>query len=169
MLPMFNPWEQLFLRGPIASQFVSDDDSAGKTEWFQQLAEELLRGSFVVMTLHQDTKDLTACIHCSPQVILLAFNGDHNLVKMPFISRLGATANLIGILLSKLFAPLPNRFVRHLNAAIEHHFLDVTVAQRKGEVEPDTGTNDLDGKPMVFVTDAHGLALTDADEGYHKS
>jgi hypothetical protein len=30
-------------------------------------------------------------------------------------------------------------------------------------------TNDLNRKAMVFVTDAHGLALTDADKDYHEN
>ena len=89
---------------------------------------------------------------------------------MPFISGLGATAtNLVRVDLSKFFAPLANRLVGHLNAAIEHHFLDIPIAQREGVGEPDAVTNDLDGKAMVLIADAYGLALTDADEGYHKS
>ena len=97
-------------------------------------------------------------------------NRDHNLVKMPLVSRLGATAtNLIGVGLSKFFAPFTNGLVGDLNAAIKHHFFDVAVAQRKGLIEPDTVTNDLDRKSMIFVADAHGLALTNADKGYHKS
>ena len=52
---------------------------------------------------------------------------------------------------------------------VEPHFLEVAIAQREGVGEPDVVTNDLDGKAMVLIADAHGLALTDADEGYHKS
>ena len=89
---------------------------------------------------------------------------------MSLVSRLGATAtNLIRILLSKLFAPFADRFVGHLNAAIEHHFLNVAVAQREVVIEPDAVTNDLDGKSVVFVIDAHGRALQDAGKAYHKS
>jgi hypothetical protein len=170
VLPVFDTWNQLFFGRPIASEFVGDDDPRGKTGRFQQLAKELLRRSLVAMTLHEDIEDLTLCLHGSSQVILLVFDGDHPLVQMPFISRLGATMpNLMGVSLSKLFTPFADGLIRHLNAPIEHHFLDVAVAQRKGVVEPDTVTNDLNGKAVIFVTDAHSLALTDADKGYHKS
>ena len=83
---------------------------------------------------------------------------------------LGPTAtNLIGICLSELSAPFADGFIRHLNAPIEHHFLNVAVAQREGVVEPDAVANNLDGKSVVFVADADGITLTDADKGYHKS
>jgi len=170
VLSMFNAWNQLFLHRPIASEFVGDDDSGGKASRLQQFTEELLRRSLVAMRLHQDIEDLTLCIDSALQVILRPFDCDHDLVQMPFIRRFGATAtNLIRILLSKLFAPFADGLIGHLNAAIEHHFLDVAVAQREGVVKPDTVTNDLNRKAMVFVTDAHGLALTDADKGYHES
>lgn len=52
---------------------------------------------------------------------------------------------------------------------VEHRFLDIVIAQRKGGVEPDTVANNFDGKAMVLVADAHGLALTGVGKGYHKS
>ena len=122
------------------------------------------------MMLHQNIKDLTVRIDGAPEVILLAFDSDYNFVKMPFVSRLGATAtNLIGVGLSKLFAPFADRFVGDLDAPIEHRFLDVSIAQRKGVVEPDTVTDDLDRKSVVLVADVHRLALTDADKVHHES
>ena len=98
VVPMFDAWNQFLLSGPIASEFVGDDDSGGETSRFQQFAEEFLRRAFIAMTLHQDVEDLTVGIHRSPEVIRLPLNGDHNLVKMPLVSRLGATAtNLINV------------------------------------------------------------------------
>ena len=168
--PVFDPWNQVFLSGPIASEFVGDDDSGGETSRFQQFAKEFLRRSLVAVALHQDIKDLIVGIHGSPEVVLLAFDSDYDLIEMPLVSRLGATAtNLIGIGLRKLFTPLADRFVGDLDASIEHHFLAIAKAEGKGVVEPDAVTNDLDGKSVVFVADAHSLALTDADKDYHES
>ena len=136
------------------------------TSGLQQFAKELVCRSLVAMTLHQNIEDLTVGIDGPPEVILLAFDREHDLIEMPLISRLGATAaNLIGICLSKLFAPLADGFIRYLDTPIEHHFLDISVAQRKRVIEPNTVTNNLNRKTMVFVTDAHGLALIDADKG----
>ena len=122
------------------------------------------------MQRHRDIEDLPFGIHGPPEVVRLTLNRDHNLIKMPLVSRLRATAtNLIRVGSSKLFAPLAARFVGHLNAPIKHHFLDVAKAEWEGVVEPDTVANDFDGKAVVLVADAHGLALTDADKGYHES
>ena len=71
--------------------------------------------------------------------------------------------------LSKLFAPFADRFIGDLNAPIKHHLLDVAKAEWEGVVEPDAVTNDLNRKAMVFIADAHGLTLTDADKDYHES
>jgi len=102
VLPVFNAWDQRFFSRPIASQFVGDNDSGGKTRQFQQFAEEFLRRSLVAMRLHEDIEDLTVCIHGPPQVILLTFNRDHDLVQMPLVGRLGTTTtNLMGVGLSK--------------------------------------------------------------------
>ena len=38
---------------------------------------------------------------------------------------------LVRVLLSEFLTPFPNRFIRHLDPAIQHHFLNVPVAQRK--------------------------------------
>jgi hypothetical protein len=126
---MFDTWNQFFLGRPIASQFVGDNDSEGKTRRFQQFAKELVRRSFITMTLHQNVDDLPVGIYGPPEVILLAFNRNYDFVQMPLVRRFGATAtNLIRILLSKLFAPFTDHFVGHLNTLIEHHCLDVAVA-----------------------------------------
>jgi len=58
VLSMFDAWNQFFLRRPIASEFVSDDDPGGKASGLKQFAEELLRRSLIAMTLHQDIKGL---------------------------------------------------------------------------------------------------------------
>ena len=79
---------------------------------------------------------------------------------MPFISGLGTTpTELIGIDLSKLEAPFPNCFVGNADAAIEHHFVDILEAKRKGVVQPDAVGDDLGGETMPLVTGTHSLSL----------
>lgn len=51
-----------------------------------------------------------------------------HLVKMPFVGDVRTLAlHLIRVLLSEFLAPFSNRFVGHLNAAIEHLLLDIPV------------------------------------------
>ena len=169
VLLVVNAWKQCFLSRTIASQFVGDNDSRGKAGRFEQLAEELLGRSFVTMALHRDIENLIVGIHDPSTVVPLPLNGNHNLVKMPFISGLGTTVNLIRVNLSKFAAPLADGLVGHFNAPIKHHFLDIPVAQWEGVIEPDTVTNNFNGKSVVFVADAYGLALTDAARAHHES
>ena len=50
-----------------------------------------------------------------------------------------------------LAQPLPNRFVRHDDAAFGQQILDVAEAQAKAVVEPDCVTDDLGRKAMPKV------------------
>jgi len=69
---------------------------------------------------------------------------------------------LIGILLPEFLTPFSNRLIRHFNSAIEHHFLDVSVAQREGVVEPDTVTDDFGGKTVTGVHEPEGATSAGA-------
>jgi hypothetical protein len=83
----------------------------------------------------------------------LAIHGQKDLVQVPFVSRLRATATQpIGVVLPKLPTPLADGFVGHGDAAFEQEFLHITVAQGEAIVEPDPVANDFSGKPVVFVT-----------------
>ncbi len=54
VLPVFYPFEYLFLRSSIACQLVGDDHPWRKALGLEQFSEELLGGCFVATTLHQD-------------------------------------------------------------------------------------------------------------------
>lgn len=94
---------------------------------------------------------------------MLVVDGDDYLVQMPFVARLGtAPANLIGILLPKLFAPLPNTFVGDEDSPVGHHLLYVPIAQAEGEIQPDAITDDLGGEAVTMVqvgVFAHGRII----------
>jgi DNA-binding LacI/PurR family transcriptional regulator len=58
---------------------------------------------------------------------------------MPFAREVRTVApQLIGVLLPEFLAPFSNRFIRYFDAALEHHFLNIPVAQGKGVIKPDT-------------------------------
>ncbi len=65
---------------------------------------------------------------------------------------------LIGILLPEFLTPLSNRLIRYFDPAIQHHFLDIPVAQRKGVVEPDTVADNFAEEAMTGVH-GQGVAL----------
>jgi hypothetical protein len=49
-------------------------------------------------------------------------------------------------------APIPHRFIGQDDAAFGHQLFNVTVAEAKAKVEPDTMTDDLGRKPMTLVS-----------------
>jgi hypothetical protein len=88
----------------------------------------------------------------SPQIVLLFFDCYNHLVKMPFVCYIRTLAShLIRVLLPELLTPIPNYFIGHLNAAIQHHFLNVPVAQRKGVIQPNTVTDNFAQKSMTGI------------------
>ena len=73
---------------------------------------------------------------------------------MPLVARpWTAAAQLIGIVLSELAAPLADRFVGHVDAALEQEFLHVAVAQSEPVVEPDPVADNLAGKAVTVCRD----------------
>ncbi len=66
-----------------------------------------------------------------------------------------ATKSLIRILLSEFLTPFPNRFVGYFNGTIQHHFLDIPIAQRKGIMQPNAIANNFAGESMTGI---HGQA-----------
>jgi len=71
---------------------------------------------------------------------------------MPFVGDERAfAAKLIGVLLSEFLTPFPNCFIRHLDPTIEHHFLDIPVAQGERVIEPNTVAGDFAGESMTGV------------------
>jgi hypothetical protein len=87
-----------------------------------------------------------------PQVMTCAVDGQKHLVHMPLIARTGTPMpELIGLLLSELPAPLPDRFIGHEDPAGEQPLFHIPGAQAEAEVAPDAMADDFGRKPMVCV------------------
>ncbi len=81
---------------------------------------------------------------------------------MPFIrDERTFTTKLIRILLPEFLTPLPDCFVGDFDSPIQHHFLDVPVAQRKRVVEPDTVADDFGRESMTGI---HGQGIVNRVE-----
>ncbi len=162
MLSMLHVRHHLLLRCFVTFEFVSDNHPWHEALFFEQFAEESLRRLRVPVSLQQDIQHVPFPIHCPPQVILLLFERHHYLIKMPFVSNVRTfTPKLIRILLPEFLTPFSNCFVSHLNSSIQHHFLNVSVAQGESVVEPDTVTDDFAGKTMPGV---HGQPVANKVE-----
>ena len=109
VLSVFHALENLFFGCCVAFQLISDDDARSEALLVEEFAEEFLGCFSILSTLYKDVQGITIRVYSTPQVVLLVIDGEEHLVQMPFVTRLRtATADLVGILLSKLSAPLPN-------------------------------------------------------------
>ncbi len=100
-------------------------------------------------------------VYRSPQIKLLALDGDDYLVQVRLVTRFGTTAtNLVGIGLAKLLAPTPNRLIGNKDVMIEHHLLNVAVAQRKGKIQPNPVLDNLDRETVAMVSAGYHLRVS---------
>ncbi len=129
VLSVLDTLEHLVFGGFVAFQFICHQHSWNKALLFQQFTEKALCRLCVSMPLHQNIEYAAICIHSSPQVVLLSFDRDDDLIQMPFIGYKGMFApHLICVWLSKLLAPFPNGLVGYFNSAVQHHFFNVSIA-----------------------------------------
>jgi len=71
---------------------------------------------------------------------------------MPFVRHVETLApKLVRVLLPEFLASLPNHFIRHLDPAIQHHFLDIPIVQGERVIDPDTVANNFAGKSMTGI------------------
>src|SRR5215831_10281178 len=95
---------------------------------------------------------MTVLIHRPPEIVACATNSQEDLIQVPLIPGLSpAVAQLIGIRLPELLAPLPKRFIGHDDATSEQELFHVPVAQAETVVEPHAMADNLSRKPMMFV------------------
>jgi hypothetical protein len=72
--------------------------------------------------------------------------------QVPLVTRpRAATTELIRIGLPKLATPLADGFVGDQHTTDKEELFDVPIAEAEAVVQPHTMTNDVGGKPMVFV------------------
>jgi hypothetical protein len=114
--------------------------------------KELFRGFHIAPIVHQDIQDSVVLIDGPPQVMAFAVNGQKHFLQISFASVAGSTATqLSGMVLPELLTPLADGFIGHADAAFEHEFLHVAVAQVKAIIEPKPVADDFARKTVVFV------------------
>jgi hypothetical protein len=81
------------------------------------------------MACHQDIEDVAILVHCSPEIMAFAADGDEQLVHVPDVTE----PTLLppqgtSICWSKLPALGSNRFVGHRDAALREEVFDIAKA-----------------------------------------
>src|SRR5574340_150137 len=152
-LPVLDRRHHLPMRHLVAAQLVGDQHPRRGALPLEELAEELLGRSSVSPGLDQDVKDVAVLVHGAPQVVAFAVDPDEHLVHMPRVTRSGPPpAQLVGVALAELGAPVADRLVGDHDAALEHHLRDVPQAQREAVVEPDAVADDLHRVPVPLMS-----------------
>jgi hypothetical protein len=127
VLPMLYARQDLTFCCTITPEFIGNNHSRNVLQPFKKFAEKSLGCLFVASALHQDIKHVAVLIHCSPEVVLLTANRQHDLVHMPCVSTTRApAAPLIGVGLPECEAPLPNGFIGHDDASLCQKLFDRT-------------------------------------------
>jgi hypothetical protein len=152
VLAVLHARQDLPLGRTIAFELVRNDHPRHILAALEQLTEEFLGRVLVPLTLDQNIQDMTVLIHCPPQIVACATNRQEDLIQVPLIPGLRlAVAQLIGICLPELLAPLPDRFIRDDDAPGEQELFHVAVAETKAEVQPDAMADDFRWKSVILV------------------
>src|SRR5882762_11412703 len=84
--------------------------------------------------------------------MLLPGYADDDLIKVPFVATARRSpTDAVGEFLAEFEAPLPDRLVRHRDAAGGQHLLDHAQAQREPKIQPDRVADDLSWVAMAGV------------------
>src|ERR1700748_3068102 len=144
VLPVLNAGYNLPLGRGVALQLVGDEHTRGSTLLSEKLAEQAFGGLLVATALHEDVENEPLLIARAPEPMLLAGDGDDDLIQVPLVAALGrAPTNAVGELAAKFEAPLPDRLIGHRDAASRQHLLNHAQAQREPKIQPDRVADDL--------------------------
>src|SRR4051812_45795208 len=144
VLAVLDAGHDLTLGGTVAAQLVSNQHTRRAALLFQQLAQQALGCFLVAPALDEDVEDKAVLVDGAPEPMLLAGDGDDDLIQMPFIAAAwGTPADAVGELPAEFQAPLPDRLVGHRDAACCQHLLNHAQAQREAEIEPHRVADEL--------------------------
>jgi hypothetical protein len=152
VLAVLHARQYLLFSRAIAAQLIGDQHTWDILASLEQFPKELLGSLFVPSALHQDIEHIAMLINCSPEIVQLGVDAEKDLVKVPFVAGLGTTSTqLLGRVLAKFLAPLPDRFIAEDDPTLGHQFFDIAIAEWKTEIEPDRVRDNLRGKAIARV------------------
>ena len=152
VLPMLDPGHDLPLGRGVAPQLVGDEHTRGSALLLEELAEQALGGLLVAPALDENIENEAVLVDGTPEPMLLPGDADDDLIKVPFVATARRSpTDAVGEFLAELEAPLPDRLVRHRDAAGGQHLLDHAQAQREPKIQPDRVADDLSRVAMAGV------------------
>ena len=135
-------------RCAVGPQIIRDQSIRNDGVFPQKLAHQFQRGVLVALGLDQHIQNLALGVDGAPQVDHAPIDFQIDLVKMPDRMRSGtALAQFRCYDRPEMIHPASDCFVRNCNSALREQILDVTIAEREPEIEPDRLVNDLRREP----------------------
>ena len=136
----------------VAAQLVGHETTRFLSLTLQEFSEESPRRPPVPTGLDEKVNQVTVLVHGAPQILALTGDRDEDFVQQPRISESTLTSlQPPGVIGAELPAPLPNRFVRHDDAAFGQQILDIPEAQAVSVIQPDGVADDFRRKAMPKV------------------
>jgi hypothetical protein len=136
-------------RGSVAAELIGMDD-LWDIVFSQQPGQDVFRCFAVPMTLEKNVEHEPVFVHGPPKPMSNAIDACTHLVQMPPGTPTGfPVAQVFGEEGAKLDAPLAERLMAHLNAALMQQFLHVPVTQGKAVVEPNGVLDDGHGEAVA--------------------
>jgi hypothetical protein len=145
---------QVSPRGAIGPQFVGHHYGRGEALLSEQLSHQPHRGLLISSRLHQKIEDFALAVHGPPQPLPVAADRDDHLVKKPLAAwPRSPGAQIASELQPELQDPSPDCLVRNIQATFGQQLLDVAVAKREAQIEPDGVADDVRREPVSGVGD----------------
>ena len=124
VLPVLDGGHDLPLGGGVALQLVGDQHTRCPALLLKELAEQALGRGPVATALDEDIENEAILVDGTPEPLLLACDADDDLVEVPFVATTRRPpADGLCEFLPEFQAPLPDRFMRHRDAAGGQHLL----------------------------------------------
>ena len=103
--------------------------------FLEELAEQAFGGLLVAPALDQDIKNEALLVHGTPEPMPLPGDPDDDLIEVPLVATARRSpTDAGGEFPAEFVAPLPDRLVRHRDAAGGQHLLDHAQAQREPKI-----------------------------------
>jgi hypothetical protein len=120
VLPMFHTGPHLALSRAVALELIRDEHPGHVLAAFQQLTEACLRGLRIPLRLDADVQHMPILNRGAPEILACLIDRQQHCIEMPCIPGLRpVVAQVIGIRLHELLAPLPDPFTGHDDATSE--------------------------------------------------
>ncbi|EFH81112.1 hypothetical protein Krac_1799 [Ktedonobacter racemifer DSM 44963] len=144
VLTVLNTRQDFSFRRTITLQLISENHARNVLQPFEKLAEKPFGGFLVPSALHQDVQDGNVLVHCSPEILSLATDREKDLVQVPCVSTMGATATkFIRVGLPKLQAPLSHGFIAHDYSSLCQKLFHITKTEREAKIQPHRVAHDF--------------------------